>query len=179
MSPVVLSDGVRSKVISFDFFHVATKRVRLLSGLHTHIQVRALPVHTVYELKSKATRDDAIELCQPLPESEGVLDEFLESAVDVPGVVADHLLVDSLECAAGAGECDYVFDGKVRSDATEDGWESVHIENGGEIGHTEFGCWLRARLQVEDEEMSLYVENLSMFGELVKSCAAFRTNLTA
>ena len=39
MSPVVLSDLARSKIISFDFLHVATERVRLFSDLHADIEV--------------------------------------------------------------------------------------------------------------------------------------------
>jgi hypothetical protein len=93
MSPGILSNLARSKIISLNFFNVATKRICLFSNLHAHIQVRAFPVHTIQGLQSKATRDDAVELVQPLSESDRVLDEFLESVVDVPGAVVDHLLV--------------------------------------------------------------------------------------
>jgi hypothetical protein len=93
MNPSVLSDLARSKIISLDFLHVATERICLFTNLHADIQVRAFPIHTTHELQSKATRDDAIELSQPLSESERVLDELLESTVDVLGAVADHLLV--------------------------------------------------------------------------------------
>jgi hypothetical protein len=142
MHPAVLSDLATSKIISFDFFDVATEGICLFANLHADVQIRANPIHTVHELQGKATRDDAIELGQPLSESERVVDELLESMVDVPDAVADHLLIHRLEFAAGAGECDYVLDGKVRSDGIENGWISVRAKYGGEVGHAELCCWL-------------------------------------
>lgn len=138
MHPAVLSDLARSKIISFDFFDVATERICLIADLHADVQIRANPTHTVHELQGKTTRDDAIELGQPFSESERVVDELLESMINVPDAIADHLLIHRHEFAAGAGKCDYVPDGKVRSDGIKDGWISVRAKYGGEVGHAEF-----------------------------------------
>lgn len=105
-------------------------------------------MHTVHELQSKASRDDAINLRQSLSESKRVIDELFETIVDVPGAPVDQLPVQRRECAAGASECDYVSNRKVRSEGIEDWREPVRAEYGDEIGHAES---IVVGLQVNDQ----------------------------
>lgn len=79
-----------------------------------------MPMDAVHELQGKASRNNAIKLCQSLSESSRVIDESFESMVDVPGAPVDQFLVQRVECAAGATERNYVPDRKVRSEGIKD-----------------------------------------------------------